>query len=79
MCLTSLNEVISIIYIIIITIIIIIIIIIINCFIIMATISRKKAWGTKVFIWPKLFIRHYVIQAALAVPIRFQDCIQPLK
>ena len=61
MCLTLLNEVISIIYI-----IIIIIIIIINYFIIMATICCKKAWGTNSFIWPKLFIRHCVIQDALA-------------
>ena len=65
MCLTLLNEVISIIYIITI-IIIIIIIIIINYFIIMATICCKKAWGTNSFIWPKLFIRHCVIQDALA-------------
>ena len=66
MCLTLLNEVISIIYIItiimIMIIIIIIIIIIINYFIIMATICCKKAWGTNLFIWPKLFIRHWVIQ-----------------
>ena len=65
MCLTLLDEVISIIYIIII-IIIIIIVIIINYFIIMATICCKKAWGTNSFIWPKLFIRHCVIQDALA-------------
>ena len=66
MCLTLLNEVISIIYIIIIIIIIIIIVIIINYFIIMAAICCKKAWGTNSFIWPKLFIRHCVIQDALA-------------
>ena len=60
MCLTSMNEVISIIY------IIIIIIIIINYFIIMATICCKKAWGANLFILPKLFIRHCVIQDALA-------------
>ena len=65
MCLTLLNEVISIIYIIII-IIIIIIVIIINYFIIMATICCKKACGTNSFISPKLFIRHCVIQDALA-------------
>ena len=63
MCLTLLNEVISIIYIII---IIIIIVIIINYFITMATICCKKAWGANLFILPKLFIRHCVIQDALA-------------
>ena len=62
MCLTSLIKVI----IIIITITITIIIVIINYFIIIATICYKKAQGTNVFIWRKMFIRHCVIQAALA-------------
>ena len=62
MCLTSLNKVISIIYIIInyyyylIIIIIIIITVIINYFIIMATISYKKARGTIDFSWEFLSI-----------------------
>ena len=65
MCLTSLIKVIIII-IIIITITITIIIVIINYFIIIATICYKKAQGTNVFIWRKMFIRHCVIEAALA-------------
>ena len=70
MCLTSLIKVIIIIIIITITITITvtitIIIVIINYFIIIATICYKKAQGTNVFIWRKMFIRHCVIQAALA-------------
>ena len=65
MCLTSLIKVIIII-IITITITITIIIVIINYFIIIATICYKKAQGTNVFIWRKMFIRHCVIEAALA-------------
>ena len=64
MCLTSLIKVIIII--ITITITITIIIVIINYFIIIATICYKKAQGTNVFIWQKMFIRHCVIEAALA-------------
>ena len=64
MCLTSLNKVISIIYIIIndyyyyylVIIIIIIITVIINYFIIMATICYKKAQGTIDFSWDFLSI-----------------------
>ena len=48
-----------------------IIIVIINYFIIIATICYKKAQGTNVFIWRKMFIRHCVIQAALAHKILF--------
>ena len=66
MCLTSLIKVIIIIIIIIITITITIIIVIINYFIIIATICYKKAQGTNVFIWRKMFVRHCVIEAALA-------------
>ena len=64
MCLTSLNKVISIIYIIInyyyyyylVIIIIIIITVIINYFVIMATICYKKAQGTIDFSWEFLSI-----------------------
>ena len=60
MCLTSLNKVISVIYIIInyyyLIIIIIIITVIVNYFIIMATICYKKARGTIDFSWEFLNI-----------------------
>ena len=45
----------------------------------MATICYKKAGDTNLFIWPKWFIRHCGIQAALAhqIPRQYATLIQP--